>query len=205
MNRTIPPDPLPELVLLGNPRLAMPSVPVDPGAIRDDSFQWKLATLREALSGYGANGVAAPQLGWFERFFVMRDPSGSGALVHWINPVIEMSSEERVWYWEGCLSVPGYNAYIGRSAAVAVRGLNERGRPFSREFRGWEAHLFQHEFDHLDGMLFPYRVADPRHLVTAEELEWRKEWPADWPAAGGRDAPVRVMAPSRPPREGPEV
>jgi len=199
------PDPIPPIVTLGNPRLAAPSAPVDPAAIDTEAFQIRLATLRQALSVHGANGIAAPQLGWFERYFVMRDPSGSGALLHWINPVIEMMSDERIWYWEGCLSVPGYKAYIGRSAAVAVRGLDDRGRGFSREFRGWEAHLFQHEYDHLEGLLFPYRVADPRHVVTAEQLEQRRAWPADWPAPGGRDAPVRVMAPSRPPVEGPEV
>jgi hypothetical protein len=44
-------------------------------------------------------------------------------------------------------------------------------------------------------VLFPYRVADPRHVVTAEELERRTEWPPDWPAPGARDAPVRVIVP----------
>ena len=197
------PGPVPPIVTLGNTRLAQPSAPVDPARIASPDFQERLAILEEALRQHGANGVAAPQLGWFERFFVMRDPSGSGQLVFWINPEVSMRSAERIWYWEGCLSVPGYKAFIGRPAAVAVRGLDARGEPLSREFRGWEAHLFQHEFDHLDGLLFPYRVADPRHLVTAEELERREAWPADWPAPGGRDAPIRQIAPATVPREGP--
>jgi peptide deformylase len=194
---------LPRIVTLGNPRLARPSDPVDPRRIGTAAFQEMLALLEEALRLHGANGVAAPQLGWFERLFVMKDPAGSGRLVYWINPEVAMASEERVWYWEGCLSVPGYKAFVGRAAAIAVRGLDERGEPLSREFKGWEAHLFQHEYDHLDGMLFPYRIADPRHMVTAEELERRGEWPRDWPAPGGRDAPIRVMAPLTVPLEGP--
>lgn len=195
--------PVPPIVTLGNPRLAQPSAPVDPARIATPEFQERLAILEKALHEHGANGVAAPQLGWFERFFVMRDPSGSGKLVFWINPEVEMQSEELVWYWEGCLSVPGYKAFIGRPSAIAVRGLDAEGAPLAREFRDWEAHLFQHEFDHLDGLLFPYRVADPRHLVTAEELERREDWPPDWPAPGGRDAPIRQIAPTSVPREGP--
>ena len=184
---------LPPLVVLGDPRLAQPSAPVDVARIRTPDFQRRLELLRIGLDHHGANGIAAPQLGWFERHFLMRDPSGSGALVHWINPEIVQASEEQVWYWEGCLSVPGFKAFMGRSAAIAVRGYNERGEPVSREFRDWEAHLFQHEFDHLDGLLFPYRAADPRHVVRAEELEHRDQWPPDWPAPGARDAPIRVM------------
>lgn len=192
------PGTLPQIVTLGNPRLAQPSVAVDPARILTAEFQARLALLEEALRVHGANGVAAPQLGWFERFFVMKDPAGSGALVHWINPVVEMTGAELVWYWEGCLSVPGWKAFVGRPSAIAVRGLNGRGEPLAREFKGWEAHLFQHEFDHLDGILFPYRVTDPRHLVTAEALGEREDWPADWPAPGGRDAPIRKIAPAPP-------
>lgn len=186
-------DALPPLVTIGDPRLAQPSAPVDPAAITGQVIQQRLALLRRALDEHGANGVAAPQLGWFERYLVMRDPAGGGGIVCWINPEIVQAGEELVWYWEGCLSVPGYKGFVGRPAALAVRGYNERGEPVSREFTGWEAHLFQHEYDHLDGVLFPYRLADPRHMVTAGQLERRAEWPADWPAPGARDAPVRVI------------
>ena len=85
------------------------------------------------------------------------------------------------------------------SAAIAVRGYDERGEPVGREFTDWEAHLFQHEFDHLDGILFPYRVVDPRHMVTAEALERREEWPSDWPTPGAREAPIRQIRPADPP------
>jgi peptide deformylase len=187
------PDDLPPLVTLGDPRLAQPCAPVPVRRIRSRAFRQRLELLRVGLEHHGANGIAAPQLGWFERFLLMRDPGGTGGLVYWINPEIVHAGPEQVWYWEGCLSVPGYKAFIGRSAAIAVRGYDEQGQPVSREFRGWEAHLFQHEYDHLDGVLFPYRVADPRHLVRAETLERRDAWPPDWPAPGAREAPVRVM------------
>ena len=187
---------LPPLVTMGDPRLARPSLPVARADIGSPAFQDRLGLLRKALTVHGANGVAAPQLGWFERAFVMRDPSGSGDVVTWVNPEIVTASEDLVWYWEGCLSVPGLKGYMGRSAAIAVAGYDEQGERVGREFTDWEAHLFQHEFDHLDGILFPYKVTDPRHVVSAEELERREEWPPGWPVAGAREAPIRVIAPA---------
>jgi len=191
---SLTPEDLPPLVTWGDPRLARPSAPVAPADIGTPEFRRRLALLRIGLDAHGANGIAAPQLGWFERYFLMRDPSGSAALVYWINPEVTATTDELLWTWEGCLSVPGYKAYVGRPSAIAVRGLNELGEPVSREFKGWEAHLFQHEFDHLDGVLFPDRVTDMRHIVTAANLERRADWPPDWPAPGAREAPIRAIA-----------
>ena len=188
-------DELPEVLTLGHPQLAQSSVAVDLEDINKVLFQERLALLERGLNHYGANGIAAPQLGWFQRFFLMRDPSGSGALVYWINPELQVLDSALVWYWEGCLSVPGIKAYVGRPRAIKVDGYDRYGRPLSREFRDWEAHLYQHEHDHLDGILFPYRVADPRHMVTTDELKHRDRWPDDWPVAGAREAPIRVLNP----------
>ena len=188
-------DELPEVLTLGHPQLAQSSVAVDLEDINKVLFQERLALLERGLNHYGANGIAAPQLGWFQRFFLMRDPSGSGALVYWINPELEILDSALVWYWEGCLSVPGLKAYVGRPRAIKVDGYDRYGRPLSREFRDWEAHLYQHEHDHLDGILFPYRVADSRHMVTTDELKHRDRWPDDWPVAGAREAPIRVLNP----------
>ena len=186
---------LPNVLTLGHPQLAQPSVAVDLEDIKTALFQERLTLLEQGLNRHGANGIAAPQLGWFQRFFLMRDPSGSGALVYWINPELEILDSALVWYWEGCLSVPGLKAYVGRPRAIKVDGYDRYGRPLSREFRDWEAHLYQHEHDHLDGILFPYRVSDPRHMVTTDELKHRDRWPGDWPVAGAREAPIRVLNP----------
>ena len=186
---------LPEVLTLGHPQLAEPSVPVDLEEITTTLFQQRLVLLETGLNRHGANGIAAPQLGWFQRFFLMRDPSGSGALVYWINPQLTILDPAPVWYWEGCLSVPGLKAYVGRPRAIKVDGFDRHGRPLRREFADWEAHLYQHEHDHLDGILLPYRVADPRHMVTADELAQRDRWPDSWPVTGARDAPIRVVNP----------
>jgi peptide deformylase len=191
----------PPLVIMGEPRLAQPSVPVKPSVIVTPAFQARLETLQEAMVVHQGIGIAAPQIGWYERFFLMaRECEGPDAhtpleLQTWINPEIVASSPERSWAWEGCLSVPDLRGWIRRPAAVAVRGYNARGERVSREYRGWEARVFQHEHDHLDGILFPYRAADPRHLVMTSQLERRAEWPPDWPGPGARDTPLGEVLP----------
>ncbi len=195
---------LPSLVTMGHPGLARPAAPVPEHLVGTRDFDQRLDLLIQSMVAYEGIGIAAPQVGWFERFFLMvaeapADPSTAPEgeedagppqeLVAWINPRIVEASEEWCWAWEGCLSVPGLRGWIRRPAAVAVQGLNPRGEPVSMEYRGWNARVFQHEYDHLEGMLYPYRAAHPHHLVMTGELERREEWPDGWPATGARDTP----------------
>ena len=80
---------------------------------------------------------------------------------------------------------------MGRPTAGTGSGLDGKGGPLSRECRNWEAHVYHHENDHLDGLLFTHRAEDPNNLVRAEEFERRHAWPPNWPASGARNAPVR--------------
>jgi peptide deformylase len=100
-------------------------------------------------------GLAAPQVGEPLRLFVVdvsvgRDPNG---LIVMVNPeFVErdgMQLEE-----EGCLSVPGFNATVVRPSRVVIKGLNRAGEEQQREGTGLLARAFQHEMDHLDGLLF---------------------------------------------------
>jgi peptide deformylase len=192
---------IPPLVTMGNPRLAQPSAPVPLAEIQTEAFQQRIDTLVAAMQRYLGIGIAAPQIGWFERFFLTTiattgaDGKPELQLQCWINPEIVSFSGERCWAWEGCLSVPGLRGWVRRPAAIAIRGYNHRGERLSRELAGWDARVFQHEYDHLDGMLYPYRLSEPRHLVTLEELERRAEWPADWPAPGAREALMGTCLP----------
>lgn len=185
---------LPPLVTIGDPRLAQPSPPVKKGQIGKPEFHEQLDLLRECMHAYFGVGIAAPQIGWFERVFLMTEAGGGDEgepeVMTFVNPEIVWQSEEFDWAWEGCLSVPGLRGWIRRPAAVSVRGLNAAGQAISHEFTGWPARVFQHEFDHLEGMLYPYRALDTRHLVSLESLEFRADWPADWPAPGARDTPM---------------
>jgi len=196
------PDVLPPLVTQGDPRLAKASEPVNLAEIKTEGFLNKLETLHEALIAYEGIGIAAPQIGWFERvFFMLSMPDGveneeeEGDLECWVNPVVVEMSQEQGWAWEGCLSVPGFRGWIKRPLTVKVQGLTLHGKPVTREYNGWNARVFQHEYDHLDGWLYTYRAADPRHIVSLEALEHRASWPEDWPAKGASVAPMGVVLP----------
>ncbi len=100
-------------------------------------------------------GLAAPQVGEPLRIFVVdisvgRDPNG---LVVMINPEFVLRDGMQLEE-EGCLSVPGFNATVVRPSHVIVSGLDRDGREHQREGTGLLARAFQHEMDHLDGMLF---------------------------------------------------
>lgn len=100
-------------------------------------------------------GLAAPQIGIPLRIFVADVSSGRASrdLVTLINPTIEVlegtQSEQ-----EGCLSIPGFNATVERASRVVVSGLTREGDPQTLEATGLQARAFQHEIDHLDGLLF---------------------------------------------------
>jgi peptide deformylase len=75
-----------------------------------------------------------------------------------VNPEIVKASEETVLGVEGCLSIPGVVGEVERNQSIQVRGLNRRGRPIKVKAEGWLARIFQHEVDHLNGVLFPDRA-----------------------------------------------
>jgi len=115
-------------------------------------------TIREA-SGVG---LAAPQVAVSQRVLVVeyapepddgREPEPP-KLYRVVNPEIVKASEDMVTGVEGCLSIPGYTGDVPRHTAVTVKGFNLQGKPVRIKAEGWLARIFQHEIDHLDGILF---------------------------------------------------
>jgi peptide deformylase len=119
-------------------------------------------------------GLAAPQVHVPLRLFVFHIPEerGGGALTPRvvINPVIEKIDDEQVLRWEGCLSIPGLRAAVPRMVRVRYTGVDCDGAPVSVEADGLHANVVQHEYDHLDGILYPMRVTDFRLFGFNEEL-----------------------------------
>ena len=124
-----------------------------------------LETMREAPGV----GLAAPQVGVLERVFVWEVEGQHGAL---FNPVIVRRSEEKVTDEEGCLSIPGLAYDVDRHASVAVEGLDLNGEPVSIDAGDDDflARVFQHEIDHLDGVLFLDRLSDETRKKAMREL-----------------------------------
>lgn len=117
-------------------------------------------------------GLAAPQVGVNKRLLVFnpegdeRKMSSEYALV---NPIIVDRSEGTELDDEGCLSFPGFGAKVTRAKWVKVRAFNLKGKPVNKRYAGWDARIFQHEYDHLDGTLFVDRLDEAeRHLVQPD-------------------------------------
>lgn len=116
-------------------------------------------------------GLAAPQVFVSQRLFVYDTGDGPRAL---INPEV-LESEGEELGTEGCLSIPKLQGDVPRSTRLLVSGLNEHGRRVRLELHDFPARVFQHEIDHLNGVLFTDRaVQDTLHWLTDEEEEERR-------------------------------
>lgn len=117
-------------------------------------------------------GLAAPQVGVSKRIIVV-DCGEPHGLIEMINPEI-VYAEGRASATEGCLSIPGYVGEVERNARVRVAGLDRQGRKFWIDAEGLLARCFQHEIDHLDGVLYIDKAINVRE-ITADADEGEAE------------------------------
>jgi peptide deformylase len=113
----------------------------------------------ESMREYKGIGLAAVQVGSLYRLFIT-EVAGDKPRV-FVNPEILETSVEQVSYEEGCLSIPGVEADVLRPQRVRVQAWNEKGRPFTLDAEDLLARVVQHEYDHLNGVLFIDRI-DPK-------------------------------------------
>jgi len=124
-------------------------------------------------------GLAANQVGVSWRVIVVEygddeDEDAPAKLYVVVNPEVTRLSKEMVVGTEGCLSIPGYAGNVERHASLTVKGMNRRGQPLTIKAKGWLARIFQHEVDHLDGIVFTdradkvWKVEGEPSQVTAE-------------------------------------
>jgi peptide deformylase len=134
-----------------------------------------IADMIETMRAAEGIGLAAPQVGEPLRVIIVEVPEdeevpGSGVLYAVINPEIVEASPEIEEGVEGCLSIPGWYGWVPRARWVIVRGLNPEGRRVRIRAEGLVARVFQHEIDHLDGILFPDRIQDPTRIWRAQPV-----------------------------------
>jgi len=113
----------------------------------------------ETLRAAPGVGLAAPQVNVSQQVTVIefgdeKDESVPLKLYVLVNPEIVKLSKERVVAAEGCLSIPGIAGDVERAEAAIVKGFNRRGQPVKIKAKGWLARIFQHEVDHLNGVLY---------------------------------------------------
>ncbi|MEU0673493.1 peptide deformylase [Streptomyces sp. NPDC006172] len=150
--------------------------------------------LRVTMHAAPGVGLAAPQVGVGLRIAVIEDPAPVPEEVRvargrvpqpfrvLVNPSYEPVGGARAAFFEGCLSVPGWQAVVARPAEVRLTGADEAGRPLDEVFGGWPARIVQHETDHLDGVLYLDR-AEPRSLAANETVLRRWAQPTPHKAA----------------------
>jgi peptide deformylase len=163
-----------KIARMGHPVLAHAARPVeDPGS---EPVRRLIGDMIETMLDAEGIGLAAPQVHRSLRLIVFLDASdreetARRAPVVLINPAIESLDEAREPGWEGCLSIPGLRGVVARHARIGYRGLGPDGRLVEREAEGLHARVVQHEVDHLDGILYPMRMADLRQLAFESELK----------------------------------
>jgi peptide deformylase len=174
------PRPLP-LVLAGHPVLRIPAVRYD-FSLPDAVWTALIAAMRETMHAAPGVGLAAPQIGLGIRMAVIEDAAVVTAEIAeerqrhptpfrvLVNPSYTAIDESPLAeFYEGCLSVPGYQAVVPRPLAVALTGQDERGAAVDEVVNGWAARIVQHETDHLNGTLYLDRALT-RSLATSANL-----------------------------------
>ncbi len=174
-----------EIIQTGNPVLRQRARPLSVAEIRSRETQKLIESMRECMHEAPGVGLAAPQLGLALQLAVIEDREDyhkdvSEALLKErerrpvpfhaiINPELVDMGEERVEFFEGCLSLTGFTALVPRARSVRVACLDERGESKVIEASGWYARILQHEIDHLNGTLYIDRMRT-RTLTTMENL-----------------------------------
>jgi peptide deformylase len=143
----------------------------------------------ETMRNANGVGLAAPQIGVTQRLFVAELPEDEETnqpqlTIILVNPEIVKGRGEQVGF-EGCLSIPGYVGEVARYEQVVVKGLDETGRAVRHKVEGYLARVFQHEIDHLDGILYTDRLTDPE---TFQPVEVGQEEVLEMEAASGAKA-----------------
>jgi len=180
--------PLP-IVAAGDPVLRRPAEPFD-GQLDPALLIRFIVALRATMHAAPGVGLAAPQVGVGLRIAVIEDPAPVPEEVRLargrvpqpfrvlVNPAYEAVGTERAAFFEGCLSVPGWQAVVARHSRVRLTALDEHGRAVDEEFSGWPARIVQHETDHLDGTLYLDR-AELRSLSSNQAMAdlWNEPTP----------------------------
>ncbi|MBI5161953.1 MAG: peptide deformylase [Micrococcales bacterium] len=165
--------------ITGEPVLHEPAQPVER---IDDRIRRLVEDMYETMSAAPGVGLAAPQVGLPLRLFVFdwTDEDGQRHKGTAINPTLLISppplgEPDEDEDSEGCLSVPGERFALTRSTRALLRATNVGGGDYEREAEGWLARIFQHEFDHLDGILYVDRLAHTEQKAATKAIR-KRSW-----------------------------
>jgi peptide deformylase len=177
------------IVQAGEPVLRKPARLLRPNEIRSREIRELIEQMKEAMYAAPGVGLAAPQIGQNLQLAVIEDRQEytkdwspqqladrerKAVPFHVIiNPKIALLGDERIEFFEGCLSLPNLMALVPRARKVRVECMDESGEPKVIEASGWYARILQHEIDHLGGAMYVDRM-HPRTLMTVDN--YTKHW-----------------------------
>ncbi len=165
-----------QVLKIPDPRLKIKAKIVDKV---DESLKRLLEDMAETMYANDGVGLAATQVGVDQRVMIIdaagREESDRKELMYFINPEILWRSEEVEPMAEGCLSVPEEYAEVKRSLTLKVRYQDEHNKVVERDLDGFPAHAFQHELDHLNGILFIDHLSSlKREIIMNKALKGAK-------------------------------
>ena len=163
------------ILRIGDPRLREVSAPVE--EFDTPELHELVHDMFDTMAAADGAGLAAPQIGVLKRVMIFgvdatpRYPDAEAVpSTVLVNPEFTVLDDLVGGLWEGCLSVPGMRGYVERPAHIRYRGCDQYGAAIERDVTGFHAIVFQHEYDHLDGILYPDRLADSTLFGFNEEL-----------------------------------
>ena len=150
-----------------NKELRIKAHNIAPEEIQTEAMRALIVEMKETMVKERGVGLAATQIGKDIRVFVAKTKNGIEAF---FNPVITKFSSKKVESEEGCLSVPGVFGLVERSRQIRAEALNEKGEKVEVSAAGLLAIIFQHEIDHLDGVLFIDKAYHLEELLPGKQL-----------------------------------
>lgn len=167
--------PIRPVLRMGDPLLLQKATPVE--RFDTPELHALIQDMWDTMEAMDGAGIAAPQIGVSLRvaiFGVGKNPRYPDAeqvpYTVLINPVLTPIGEAMEDGWEGCLSVPGMRGLVPRYVRLHYTGFDQYGKPIDRMVSGFHARVVQHEYDHLDGILYPMRIQDMSQFGFTEVL-----------------------------------
>jgi peptide deformylase len=165
-----------DIIELGHPVLQQTAQAID--NIQSESLQTLIDNLLATVKQANGVGIAAPQVAQpYQLMIVASRPNPRYPQAPemeptaMLNPRILSHSTEKVKGWEGCLSIPGIRGFVPRYQAIAIEYTDRAGNHQKMEMSDFVARIFQHEYDHFNGLVFLDRVESTRDLVTEKEFQ----------------------------------
>jgi peptide deformylase len=180
-----------EIKKMGNPVLRREAdIVPDPTA---PEIRALIADMFESMQAANGIGIAAPQIGVSKRVMIFHVPDDDAPgndpetrrtvienpLMVLINPEVEVLDDTMEEGWEGCLSVPGLTGLVPRYKKIRYTGVTPDGETIDRVASDFHARVVQHEFDHLNGILYPYRMTSNASLIFTSEIEHLENKPTE--------------------------